>query len=63
MSPPSSGWKNKTSKKHEADNKQSHIGFFLGTFFDPEDADDVPPKHPLALNGLHILCSTLNMTD
>jgi hypothetical protein len=30
-----------------------HAGFFPDSFFDPEDAGDVPPKRWLTSNGLH----------
>jgi hypothetical protein len=29
----------------------------LGLYFDPEDGGDVPPKSPLAFNGLHSVIS------
>jgi hypothetical protein len=35
----------------------SETNFLLGLFFDPEDGDDVPPKRPMTLNGLHSVIS------
>jgi hypothetical protein len=52
MSPPSSGLKNKPSKKPAlAGNKQSkafyllHAGFLFGLFFDHEDAGNMLPQN------------------
>jgi hypothetical protein len=42
MSPPSSGSKNRLSKKqHEAGSKLSRAGFLLGLFFGAEDEGDM----------------------